>query len=210
MIKEFCAENFTDIPQAIQNGARRIELCDNLAVGGTSVSLGVLSETITYCHEHQVSVMTMIRPRGGHFYYNDLELKMMETDILEAKKLGVDGIVLGCLTDNQAAIDIEAMDQLLQHTSGLQITFHMAFDALAETEQLKAIDWLVSRGIDRILTHGGKAGTPIADNYDYLKKLIDYADNRIVILPGGGITATNAQEVLTTLNVTEVHGTKIV
>lgn len=86
MIKEFCAENFTDIPTAIQNGATRIELCDNLAVGGTTPSTGVIEETITYASEHSIPVMTIIRPRGGNFVYNDIELKIMHTDLIEAKK----------------------------------------------------------------------------------------------------------------------------
>ncbi|MGX6962818.1 copper homeostasis protein CutC [Vagococcus xieshaowenii] len=210
MIKEFCAENFTTIPQAIQHGARRIELCDNLTVGGTSVSLGVLTETISYCHELDIPVMTIIRPRGGDFFYNDTELKMMEIDILEAKKVGADGVVIGCLTEDQSEIDIEAMDQLLAHTEGLQVTFHMAFDALSKEEQFNAIDWLVERGVERILTHGGPAGTPIQDNFEHLQALIAHADGRIIILPGGGITAENAQEVIETLGVKEVHGTKIV
>ncbi|MGX7030551.1 copper homeostasis protein CutC [Vagococcus zengguangii] len=210
MIKEFCAENFTNIPQAIQRGARRIELCDNLTVGGTSVSLGVLTETISYCHELEVSVMTIIRPRGGDFFYNDTELKMMEIDILEAKKVGADGVVIGCLTEDQSEIDIEGMDQLLAHTEGLQVTFHMAFDSLPKEEQFNAIDWLVERGVERILTHGGPAGTPIQENFEHLKALIAHADGRIIILPGGGITTQNAQEVMDTLGVKEVHGTKIV
>lgn len=210
MIKEFCAENFTAIPLAIHNGARRIELCDNLTVGGTSVSQGVLTETISYCHELDVPVMTMIRPRGGDFFYNDTELKMMEIDILEAKKVGADGVVFGCLTEDQLDIDIEAMDQLLAHTEGLQVTFHMAFDALPKEAQFQAIDWLVERGIERILTHGGVAGTPIEDNFEHLKSLIAHANGRIIILPGGGITTENAQKTMDTLRVSEVHGTKIV
>lgn len=75
MIKEFCAENFTKIPQAIQKGANRIELCDNLAVGGTTPSTGVIEEVLAYAGEHSVPVMTIIRPRGGNFVYNDIELK---------------------------------------------------------------------------------------------------------------------------------------
>ena len=168
MIKEFCAENFTKIPQAIQKGANRIELCDNLAVGGTTPSTGVIEEVLAYAGEHSVPVMTIIRPRGGNFVYNDIELKIMH------------------------------------------ITFHMAFDALSKENQFKAIDWLAERGVTRILTHGGPAGTPIEDNFDHLKELIVYADQRILILPGGGISTENVQTVMDTLKVTEVHGTKIV
>ena len=196
MIKEFCAENFTKIPQAIQKGANRIELCDNLAVGGTTPSTGVIEEVLAYAGEHSVPVMTIIRPRGGNFVYNDIELK-------------TDGIVIGCLTED-GWLDEEALDLFIETAEGLQITFHMAFDALSKENQFKAIDWLAERGVTRILTHGGPAGTPIEDNFDHLKELIAYADQRILILPGGGISTENVQTVMDTLKVTEVHGTKIV
>ncbi|MGX6978093.1 copper homeostasis protein CutC [Vagococcus elongatus] len=210
MIKEFCAENFTHIPQAIQNGAKRVELCDNLHVGGTSVSTGVMAETIDYCHEKNVSVMTMIRPREGDFYYNDTELKMMEIDLLEAKKIGADGVVFGCLTENAETIDTDALERLIDKADGLQITFHMAFDSLPKEEQFKAIDWLSENGVNRILTHGGPAGTLIHENFAHLKELIAYANHRLIILPGGGITKENSEEVAGTLGVSEVHGTRIV
>ena len=209
MIKEFCAENFTKIPQAIQKGANRIELCDNLAVGGTTPSTGVIEEVLAYAGENSVPVMTIIRPRGGNFVYNDIELKIMHTDLIEAKKLGTDGIVIGCLTED-GWLDEEALDLFIETAEGLQITFHMAFDALSKENQFKAIDWLAERGVTRILTHGGPAGTPIEDNFDHLKELIAYADQRILILRGGGISTENVQTVMDTLKVTEVHGTKIV
>lgn len=209
LIKEFCAENFTNIPAAITAGAKRIELCDNLTVGGTTVSSGVMEESINYCHERNVTVMTIIRPRGGNFVYNDTELKIMHTDLIEAKKLGTDGVVIGCLTaDNE--LDEEAMELLLDTADGLQITFHMAFDQLPLSKQLTAIDWLAERGVTRILTHGGPAGTPIEDNFDHLQTLIDHSQNKLTILPGGGINYQNEETVRDVLKVLEVHGTKIV
>lgn len=209
LIKEFCAENFTCVPQAIGLGAKRIELCDNLAVGGTTPSTGVLEETIQYAHEKNVSVMTMIRPRGGDFVYNDNELRIMETDLIEAKKLETDGVVFGCLTVNQK-LDKEALTYLIQLSEGLQITFHMAFDQLKENDQLEAIDWLAEQGVSRILTHGGGVDSKIEENYPHLQQLIQYADNRLIILPGAGITFKNATKIATRLSINEVHGTKII
>ncbi|KAF1302128.1 copper homeostasis protein CutC [Candidatus Enterococcus willemsii] len=209
MLREFCAENYSDLPQAIANGAKRIELCDNLAVGGTTPSTGVIEEALSYAGEKGVTVMTMIRPRGGDFVYNDIELKIMHTDLIEAKKLGTDGVVFGCLTPNNW-LDEEALEMLIDNAEGLQITFHMAFDAIPVERQFEAIDWLAENGVTRILTHGGPSGTPIAENYEHLKALIAHAGDRIGILPGGGITFENAEEVAEVLGVTEVHGTKIV
>ena len=82
----------------------------------------------------------------------------MHTDLIEAKKLGTDGIVIGCLTED-GWLDEEALDLFIETAEGLQITFHMAFDALSKENQFKAIDWLAERGVTRILTHGGPAGT---------------------------------------------------
>lgn len=209
MIKEFCAENFTDIPKAIAAGAGRIELCDNLAVGGTTSSTGVIEETLAYANEKAVPVMTMIRPRGGNFVYNDIELKIMHTDLIEAKKIGTDGVVFGCLTED-GWLDEEALELLIEVSEGLQITFHMAFDALSAENQFKAIDWLAERGVERILTHGGAAGTPIEANFEHLKELMSYAKGRIRILPGAGITYENLPGVIEALAVQEAHGTKIV
>ncbi|MEG0294565.1 copper homeostasis protein CutC [Enterococcus sp.] len=209
MLKEFCAENFTDIPAAIAKGVKRIELCDNLTVGGTTPSAGVIENAISYAHDHGAQIMTIIRPRGGNFVYNDYELKIMETDLVEAKKFGTDGVVIGCLTED-GWLDEEALEVLIDRAVGLQITFHMAFDAMHTEMQYEAIDWLAERGVDRILTHGGPAGTPISDNYQHLRELISYANGRLMILPGGGVNFENADEVAEMLGVTEVHGTRIV
>ena len=209
MIKEFCAENFTDIPAAIRKGAGRIELCDNLAVGGTTPSTGVIEEALAYAGEHAIPVMTMIRPRGGSFVYNDTELKIMHTDLIEAKKIGTDGVVFGCLTED-GQLDEEALELLIETAEGLQITFHMAFDQLSEEAQFEAIDWLSEHEVHRILTHGGPEGSPIEENLPHLKRLIAHAAGRILILPGGGITASNVDQLTQALGVKEAHGTKIV
>lgn len=209
MIKEFCAENYTDIPKAIQAGVNRIELCDNLAAGGTTPSMGVIEEVLAYAGEKHIPVMTMIRPRGGNFVYNDIELKILENDLIHAKNAGTDGVVFGCLTEENE-VDEEALEMLLGNSEGLMKTFHMAFDELTKEEQFKTIDWFARLGIDRILTHGGPLDKSIEENLPHLKELVDYAAGRIIILPGGGINKDNAEKIAAELGVNEVHGTKIV
>ena len=117
ILKEFCAENFTDVPLAIERGAQRIELCDNLAVGGTTPSVGVMAETVNYAHKHGAKVMAMIRPRGGDFVYTDTELHMMERDIQAAVQCDVDGCVFGTLTQDDW-IDVEALKRLIKTANG--------------------------------------------------------------------------------------------
>lgn len=207
-LKEICLENYTLIPKAIQHGAHRIELCDNLSQGGTTVSKGVMQQSAIYCSEKNIPLMAMIRPRAGNFYYNDDELKIMGYDIIEARNAGLDGIAFGCL-DQNCWLDEDAVEQIIEESYGMQLTFHMAFDAIPDDRQFEAIDWLADHDIQRILTHGGTIDRPIEQTLPRLKTLIDYAGDRIRILPGGGITEKNVQEVADCLRVSEVHGTRL-
>lgn len=216
LTKEFCAENMELVPAAIAAGAARIELCDNLAVGGTTPSYGVIRAAVAHARETGADVMCMVRPRGGSFEHTPAEAAMMRDDLVMAKSLGVTGVVFGCLRDGK--LDTELTSELIrlahedtpEAPGRVAVTFHMAFDALAPVDQLAAIDWLAEQGVDRILTHGGAAGTPIADNLDRLRAYVERAAGRIIILPGGGITWRNAEDVAAALGVSEVHGTKIV
>ena len=206
MLFEYCAENFTNIEAALRAGADRIELCDNLARGGTTPSAGVIEQAVRIVREHEgAELRVIIRPRRGNFDYSKAEMRAMETDIRRSKGKGFE-------------LDLDATGRLVKVAQGvgemrgreLGITFHMAFDALDEAEQLTAIDALAELGVDHILTHGGPANTPIEDNYEHLRALIAHAGDRLTILPGGGITAKNAEQVACALGVDELHGTKIV
>ncbi|MFC6464087.1 copper homeostasis protein CutC [Marinilactibacillus sp. GCM10026970] len=208
MIKEFCAENFTQIPLAIENGANRIELCDNLSVGGTTPSYGVIKNTIEYCKDYSVPIMTMIRPRGGDFEYSIQEGIIMENDIEQAIELGTDGVVLGCLT-SENKIDRVLMETLLKKCKHVEVTFHMAFDEIAKEDQFNEMEWLIHHHVTRILTHGGSAGD-IFRHQDRLNELISHAKGRIEILPGGGVTYENLTELAGKINANQFHGTKIV
>lgn len=222
LVREFCAENMTVVPTAIAAGADRIELCDNLAVGGTTPSFGVIERTVAYAHERAVRVMVMIRPRGGDFVYTQDELAMMEADARIALALGADGVVVGCLWSaphgDGFVLDRPALEHLMaivreaeaNRGSKVDVTFHMAFDELPRAAQPAAIDELTELGVTRILTHGGPAGAPLADTLPHLRALVEHAAGRMVVLPGGGVTHANAAEVARELGVREVHGTRIV
>ncbi|TYS45679.1 copper homeostasis protein CutC [Bacillus infantis] len=209
MLKEVCAENLTLIPEKISKGAQRVELCDNLSVGGTTVSHGVAVKAIDYCRRHNTGVMAMVRPRGGDFVYSAEEIEIMKEDIIHLKQLGADGVVFGCLTED-GWIDEGAMKVLLELAEGLETVFHMAFDHIRQDKQLQAIDWLAEHGVARILTHGGPADSGILENLPRLQEYMEYAAGRITIMPGGGITDENLPEIAAELDVREVHGTRIV
>ena len=205
IIRELCLENFTKIPQALQAGVERIELCDNLAVGGTTPSYGVIEEAAKYVAESKTTLAVMIRPRGGNFVYNSHELKIIETDTLKAVEAGAQNIVFGALTPGNE-IDTDALETVSIAAQGLPITFHMAFDEV--TDQEKAIDQLVEFGVDKILTHGGPLDQPL--NTDKLKSVIDYAKGKINIIIGGGVNAENFENLAQLTGTNYVHGTKII
>ncbi len=209
MIKEFCAENLTMLSQLTSQSVNRVELCDNLAVGGTTPSYGVIKEACDLLHDKQISVATMIRPRGGDFVYNDLELRAMEADILKAIEAGTDALVMGLLTkDNQ--LDTDAIEQLLPATQGLPLVFHMAFDLIARDQQIASLEQLIDYGFVRILLHGSSDTRPIYENIDHIKQLVKAAQHRIEIMIGGGVTADNCQELSQLTGTAIVHGTKII
>ena len=210
LIREFCAENVERVPGAIAAGAGRIELCDNLAVGGTTPSHGVIRAAIEIARPAGIPVMCMIRPRGGSFEYSGAEARIMVDDLRHTAELGVDGVVFGCLRGGEVDRELAGRLAGLAKEAGLMVTFHMAFDDIAADAQPAALDLLAELGVDRVLTHGGAAGTLIAGNLERLRRLADHAAGRVGILPGGGVTWENAEEIADTVGVREVHGTRIV
>jgi copper homeostasis protein len=229
---EVCVENGSRIDELIGKKADRIELCDNLAVGGTTVSYGVAENVIRRCHAkvvppddqagraagigvpHRIRVMSMIRPRGGNFVYSPDEKAMMLRDIGVLRNLGTDGVVFGCLTP-EGSLDKKTTADLIMEASGLDITFHMAFDFINPDEQLDALGWLAANGVSRILTHG--SADPETSIFDNRQRLLEYIEaaailpekRRISILPGGGVTKDNVRELCAVLGLNEAHGTQI-
>ena len=209
MIYEFCAENVTLLEKAMQAGARRIELCDNLAVGGTTPSYGVTKAAVELAANYDTTIMTMIRPRGGDFVYNELEIAIMLEDIRLAAQAGSQGVVFGVLTADKK-LDKPNLVKLIAASKGMEIVFHMAFDELSDNDQLEAIDWLSQAGVTRILTRAGVSGDSLEKRFAHYNRILEHAKGKIEILPGGGIDLDNRQTFIDQLGVTQLHGTKVV
>ena len=209
MIYEFCAENVTLLEKAMQAGARRIELCDNLAVGGTTPSYGVAKAAVELATDYDTTIMTMIRPRGGDFVYNDLEIAIMLEDIVLTAQAGSQGVVFGALTADKK-LDKVNLEKLIAASKGMEIVFHMAFDELSDQDQLEAIDWLSQAGVTRILTRAGVSGDSLEKRFAHYHRILEHAAGKIEILPGGGIDMDNRQTFIDQLGVTQLHGTKVV
>ena len=209
MIYEFCAENVTLLEKAMQAGARRIELCDNLAVGGTTPSYGVTKAAVELAADYDTTIMTMIRPRGGDFVYNELEISIMLEDIRLTAQAGSQGVVFGALTADKK-LDKANLEKLIAASKGMEIVFHMAFDDLSDEDQLEAIDWLSQAGVTRILTRAGVSGDSLEKRFSHYHRILEHAAGKIEILPGGGIDMDNRQTFIDQLGVTQLHGTKVV
>ncbi len=202
IITEACIENFAQALAAQQAGANRIELCENLALGGTTPSFG----TIKACVEKlDIPSFVMIRPRGGDFVYSDEELQIMQADIKCCKQLGAPTVVFGLLTKN-GKIDEANTRKLIELARPMQVTFHKAFDELRDP--LEGLETLIQLGVDRILTSGTKATA--SEGAEILNQLIQQADGRITIVAAGKVTKDNLLEISQTIHNQEFHGKQIV
>ena len=206
---EVCIENYSRLEELAKKGADRVELNDNMAESGTTVSYGVAEYAIKRCHDAGIKVVSMVRPRGGSFVYSEPELGIMLKDMEILSHLGTDGIVFGCLTA-AGSLDREKNLSLIKIAKirKLEIVFHMAFDHINHDEQKESLLWLAENGVNRILTHGSAdQSIPIKNNFPRLKEYI--ALGKIQIMPGGGVTKDNYREICAELGVNQAHGTKI-
>jgi copper homeostasis protein len=203
MVLEACVESFQEALNAESLGASRIELCAELHVGGTTPSYALLESVMKNL---SIPVMVMIRPRGGNFVYDTLELKTMKQSIDICKSLGVMGVVFGLL-DEQNNIDIKNTRNLTEYAAPLEVTFHKAIDEIKNltraVQDLKKIE-----GITRILTSGGKSTA--LEGADQINEMIRTAGDSIKILAAGRITNKNLNKLSELLHTDEFHGRKIV
>lgn len=202
MIKEVCVESFSEALAAEKRGADRIELCDNLYLGGTTPSYGTIKMAM---EKLTIPAFPIIRPRGGNFHYSKEEIEIMKEDIKVCKSLGAKGVVLGVLTaDNK--VDFETLKELVELASPMEVTFHKAVDELENP--VEVIDRFVEIGVKRILSSGTKETA--LEGKNILNAMIKKADNRIIILIAGKVTNDNLDEVVAAIPSTEYHGKKII
>ena len=182
---------------AERGGAQRVELCTQLRLGGLTPGeelMGFVRESV------RVPIFAMIRPRAGNFVYSPEELAQMLRDIAAAQRVGMGGIVLGVLTrDHQ--VDVERTRELVMAAQPLPVTFHRAFDDVADLDA--ALEEVIETGAARILTSGGAPTAP--DGIEKLARLLAAAKERVIVLPGGGINASNVVHVARQSGARELH-----
>jgi len=178
-------------------GADRVELFSNWLEGGTTPSSGM----IAVVREHlAIDLHVMIRPRGGDFFYSRDEFEVMKSDIRAAKSLGANGVVLG-LVHLDGEVDVDRTRELVETARPLAVTFHRAFDMCRDLP--RALEDLISCGINRVLTSGGEAKA--VDDKRMLAKLVSLAGNRLSVMVGGGVRKENVREILSETGARAIH-----
>jgi len=197
---EVCVESIDAALDAQQGGADRIELCQNLAVGGTTPSFGIIEAVRRLLN---IDVFVLVRPRGGDFLYNDTEFALMQSDIHCCGKLGCHGVVIGMLNAD-GSIDVRrcAILMAIARQYNMQVTFHRAFDSCRNLPE--CLESIIELGCERVLTSGGYPSAP--EGAAMLRQLVSQAGTRIIVMPGAGITAENAAELIKNTDAKEIHG----
>ena len=196
-IIEIATSDFATTKSAVEGGADRIELCANLAEGGTTPSYGVIMQ----CREaFDVLIYPIVRPRGGDFLYTSDEFEIMLHDVKLCKQLGCDGVVIGLLMSD-GSIDLKRASSLVEIAYPMGVTFHRAFDRCKDP--FEALEQLIKAGCERILTSGQQPSAP--EGIDLIAQLNTKANHRIIIMPGSGVRKENIKMLAEKTGCTEFH-----
>jgi len=197
MVLEICAFNLPAALAAQRAGADRIELCAGPEEGGVTPSLGLIRMARAAL---RVPLYPIIRPREGDFLYSDEEFRVMLRDVEICKEAGCDGVVIGMLLAD-GSVDQERSARLVEAAYPMGVTFHRAFDRAADP--FEALEAIIRIGCERILTSGQR---PLAmEGAQLLHELVREADERIVIMPGSGVRASNIAELAAKTGAVEFH-----
>lgn len=197
MLIEACIESVDDALAAERAGAQRLELCADLAAGGTSPSAGLIR---TVASKVNIPVFVMVRPRAGDFLYSGSEIEVMLKDAAAARGFGAHGIVSGALNAN-GTVDDEATAALIEAAHPLPFTFHRAFDFTRDLDE--SLDFLAALGCTRILTSGGAATA--REGKDTLSRLRRESAGRVTIMAGGSVRASHIADLAAATGIREFH-----
>jgi len=196
-VLEISVETLEAAVAAVRGGADRIELCENLSVGGVTPSIELMREARKHIG---VPIFAMIRPRGGDFVYSAAEFEEMKRQIELARSAGMDGMVVGILT-RDGRVDLQRNADSVRLAAPLPVTFHRAFDELPDLEH--GLEDVIAAGATRVLTSGGAATAE--EGCANIAQLVRQAGTRIIILPGGGVRPQNLSKIVRATRAKEFH-----
>ena len=204
IVLEIACGTIQDAMIADRGGADRLELCSAMELGGLTPSLGTAFEVSERC---AAPFVAMIRPRAGGFHFSGTELACMERDASLLLEAGASGIVFGCLASD-GSVDVKACRRLMRAAGRnetvfhpVETVFHRAFDEARD--QLGALETLIDLGFTRVLTSGGAKSA--LEGVARIRQLVEKADGRIEILPGGGIRDHNVEAVVRQTGCDQIH-----
>lgn len=197
VLLEICCGSAEDVLEAARGGAERVELSSNLFQGGLTPSLGTLDVIKRHT---DVPVIAMVRPRAGGFAYTETEFEVAKADAKLLLEHGADGLVFGFL-HGDGTVDLERTREMIALAEGRPCVFHRAFDVVPDWK--RALDELADLGITRILTSGQRSDVFFA--LDTIREMIEYAGDRLEIMPGAGITLENVERVVAVTGCKQVH-----
>lgn len=149
-----------------------------------------------------IPVDVMVRPHSRSFVYGKADLQTMEAEVRAIAGSGAVGIVFGALNGNRT-IDEAALERMLALASGLDVTFHRAFDELAD-QQAGLRTLMRYPQVSRVLTSGGPQPAPEA--VPDIRELVETAcGSSLCILAGHGLTLETIERFVAETGVTEVH-----
>ena len=228
ILLEIAVDSEADARSAASAGANRLELCSDLAHHGFTPSLDLIRAAARIPN---ITTVAMIRPASvsnSFFNYPRDEWSTFMSEAHAALDAGAGGLVFGCLTP---ALEIdkarvrELVNLAAHATPPRETVFHRAFDLTPDP--LASAQQLADLGVTRILTSGLSAARTAADlgspapppssspwhragdswdrRLERLATLIRAVGTRIQILPGGGLRASNAAELIARTGCTQVH-----
>ncbi len=194
---EVIACTVEDAVEGMRGGANRLEIISRFDVGGLTPPLDLVREIKA---KVSLPLRVMLRESEGYRVSSETEIEKLCASARELNEIGVDGVVLGFLRDDE--IDFELTKRVLANAPNLKATFHHAFEEAADKffaiEKLKEL-----AQIDRILAHGGQ------DVWvEKISRLGDYANAaqpEIKILAGGGIDSRVISMIRAGTSVREFH-----
>jgi copper homeostasis protein len=194
---EVIATSVESAVAAERGGAARVELCSNMLEGGVTPSAGLIARVRARI---SIGLQVMVRPRGGDFCFTHEEFAVLEHDVLTARQLKADGVVLGLLHPD-GTVDKKRTRLLVEAARPLSVTFHRAIDMSCDLP--RALEDVIEAGADRILTSGGERNAELGA--PAIRALVQAARSRVVIMAAGGIRAHNVRRLVEATGVPEVH-----
>jgi copper homeostasis protein len=193
---EAAVDSIAAAERAVREGAARLEVCAELAVGGLTPSI----ELLRACLALGVPCIAMARPQAGGHRYDAAELMALHSTVAALLDAGAHGVAFGVL-EAAGTVDADTVRAIVELAGEKQTVFHRAFDRTPSVAT--ALETLIDCGVTRVLT-SGQAPTAV-EGIKMLSVLRERAGGGIEILPAGSVRGHNVATIVERTGVDQVH-----